>query len=291
MKKKTNWILILLIIICLAGFYAYRTVARLGMDKKAPEIEISEELLEVSVGDPQSVLLQGVTAMDKTDGDVTESLVVERIGLLDTDGKISVSYAAFDAAGNVAKATREAKYTDYQRPRFSLNEPLIYSNGTSFDILSTVKASDVVDGDIQHRIRASSLQQESIAKVGVHDVQFTVSNSLGDKVSLVFPVEVIPSGRYDASLTLTDYLIYLPVGVKFVPEHYLNTFTWRNEETDLKKGIPSNFYLMASNKVDTSVPGVYTVEYRVIRTIRNDTNSELNQEYTGYSKLIVVVEG
>ena len=291
MKKKTNWILVFLIIVCLAGFCVYRTAARLSMDKKAPEIEMSDELLEVSVGDPQSVLLQGVTAKDKTDGDVTESIVVERIGLVDTDGKISVSYAAFDAAGNVAKATREAKYTDYHRPRFSLNEPLIYLSGTSFDVLSTVKASDVVDGDIQHRIRASSLQQESIATVGVHDVQFTVSNSLGDKVSLVFPVEVIPSGRYDASLTLTDYLIYLPVGAKFVPENYLDTFTWRNEETDLKKGIPSNYYLMATNKVDTSVPGVYAVEYRVIRTIRNDTNSELNQEYTGYSKLIVVVEG
>ena len=289
--KKTNGILILLIIMCLAGFYAYRTMDRLSTDLKAPEITIVDEMLEVSVTDPKSALLQGVTARDRADGDVTDSILVEHITLLDIDGTISVGYAAFDSAGNVAKATRQVKYTDYQRPRFSLDRPMIYTEGSSFDILSTIKASDVLDGDIQHRIRAAAMGQESIAEVGSHNVQFTVSNSLGDTVSLVFPVDVIEPNRYDATLTLTDYLIYLPVGSSFVPGNYLKSFNYRNEETDLSKGIPSNFYLLSGNKVDTSVPGVYPVEYKMIRSIRHETNPQLNQEYTAYSKLIVVVEG
>ena len=289
--KKANGILILLIILCLAGFFVYRTMDRLNTDTKAPEITISDEMLEVSVKDPKSALIQGVTAKDKVDGDVTNSLVVEQISLLEIDGSISVTYAAFDAAGNVAKATREAKYSDYERPRFSLSGPMIYSTNSSFDILSTITAYDVLDGDIQHRIRASTLEKESVAKEGIHDVQFTVSNSLGDTVSMVFPVEVVPSGRYDATLTLTDYLIYLPVGAKFVPENYLDTFTWRNEEINLTRGLPSNFYLMAGNKVNTREPGIYSVDYRVIHTIRNGSNSESSQEYTGYSRLIVIVEG
>lgn len=289
--KKNNWIFVLLILICLAGFYAYRTMAWLRADTKAPEIKISEEALEVSVNEPKSALLQGVTAGDKADGDVTGSLVVENISLLDSDGRISVSYAAFDAAGNVAKDTREAKYTDYRSPIFALDNPMLYTVGVNFDILDTITATDVLDGDIQHRIRASSVDQTSIATVGVHDVEFTVTNSLGDTVSMVFPVEVIAANQYDATLTLSEYLIYLPVGADFVPQKYLDSFTFRNETTNLANGLPANYYLLADNTVDTKVPGVYTVDYKVIYTIRNEANAELNQEYTGYSKLIVVVEG
>ena len=49
--------------------------------------------------DDKSALLAGVTASDNVDGDVTAFLVVERVNLTDSDGSISVSYAAFDSAG------------------------------------------------------------------------------------------------------------------------------------------------------------------------------------------------
>lgn len=289
--KKKNWIFIFLIILCLAGFYAYRTMDLLRTDTKAPEIKISEETLEVSVSDHRSALLEGVTATDNRDGNVTASIVVERVNLLDIDGRISVGYAAFDGSGNVSKATREAKFTDYQRPRFSLEKPLIFTTGTNFDIMSAVGASDSLDGDIQHRIRASSLSQESIALEGVHDVEFSVSNSLGDTVSLVIPVEVISSNQYSATLSLKEYLIYLPVGSNFVPGNYLDTFTHQNEKTDLSRGLPANYHLQAGNTVNTSEPGVYVVNYKVTYIVRNENNSALNREYTAYSKLIVVVEG
>ena len=289
--KKRNWIFILMIVLCLAGFYAYRTMTWLRTDTKAPEIKISDEVLEVSVGDPKSALIRGITATDNHDGDVTGSIVVERISLLDTDGNISVGYAAFDAAGNVSKATREAKYTDYRSPRFSLEQPLIYNAGGNFDILSNISATDVLDGNIQHRIRASALDHVSIATEGVHDVQFTVTNSLGDTVSMVFPVEVNAAGRYDATLSLKEYLIYLPVGANFVPGNYIESFTVRNEKTDLSRGMPSGYSMSTSNNVNTREPGVYAVDFDVTYKVRNAAGTEVVQEYTGHSKLIVVVEG
>ena len=288
--KKKNWIFVFLIILCLAGFYAYRAMDLMRTDTKAPVIKISEEALEVSVSEPRSALLNGVTATDNRDGNVTASIVVEHVSLLDTDGRISVSYAAFDSSGNVSKATREAKFTDYQRPRFYLENPLIYTNA-NFDVLGAVSAHDILDGDIQHRIRASSLSRESIAVEGIHEVEFSVSNSLGDTVSYVFPVEVIPADQYNAKLSLKEYLIYLPVGANFVPGNYLDTFTIRNEETILSNGLPSNYHLQVGNTVNTSEPGVYTVSYKVTYIVRNENNMEVNQEYTAYSKLIVVVEG
>ena len=289
--KNKNWISVLLIIVCVVGYYGYRALDLARTDTKAPKIEINTERVEVSVLDPKSALLQGVTAMDNVDGDVTESVVVESISLLNRDGTISVSYAAFDSTGNVAKATREAKYTDYESPKLTLSGPLLYSYGSNFDVLSTVGATDMIDGDIQYRVRATALEEDSIAVLGTHQVRFQVNNSLGDTMALELPVEVYASDTYNAGLTLTEYLIYLPVGANFNPSSYLGDFTLRGETTNLRNGLPGNYTLRTKGEVQTQQPGVYCMEYRVTYTVRNETNPNLNQEYTGYSKLIVVVEG
>lgn len=289
--KNKNWIAVLLIIVCVAGYYGYRALDLARTDTKAPKIEINTERVEVSVLDPKSALLQGVTAMDNVDGDVTESVVVESISLLNRDGTISVSYAAFDSTGNVAKATREAKYTDYESPKLTLSGPLLYGYGSNFDVLSTVGATDMIDGDIQHRVRATALEEDSIAVLGTHQVRFQVNNSLGDTMALELPVEVYAADTYNAGLTLTEYLIYLPVGANFNPSSYLGDFTLRGETTNLRNGLPGNYTLRTKGEVQTQQPGVYCMEYRVTYTVRNETNPNLNQEYTGYSKLIVVVEG
>lgn len=289
--RRKNWLLILLILVCLGVFFGYRAFDRLRTDTKAPEIHMDGTIPEVSVQDPRSGLLQGVTATDKKDGNVTDSLVVESVTLLDSEGNLSVSYAAFDEAGNVAKANREARYLDYQSPRFTLSSPLVFSYGSGFDILSTVGAVDVVDGDIQHRVRATSLDATSVVTMGTHYVQFQVTNSLGDTASQVFPVKVMEAQRYDASLSLTDYLIYIPQGSSFYPQSYLDKFTLHGETTALSGGMPRDFALKTTGTVQTQTPGVYVVEYQVTYTVRHETNSDYDQEYSGYSELIVVVEG
>ena len=108
---------------------------------------------------------------------------------------------------------------------------------------------------------------------------------------LELPVEVYTSSAYDASLTLTEYLVYLPAGADFDPARYLDTFTLRGVATNLRKGLPANYTLHTNGEVLTQQPGVYSVDYSVIYTIQNANNPDFNQEFTGYSKLIVVVEG
>lgn len=289
--KNKNWLWILMIIGCLAVFFGYRAFDAMRTDTRAPEIQVESGVLEASVQDPKSVLTQGITAADREDGDVTDSLVVESIGVMGSDGTVSVTYAAFDAAGNVAKAEREVRFTDYESPRFTLKAPLIYRYGSNFDILSNIGAADVLDGDIQHRVRATALEETSIAMTGTHMVQFRVTNSLGDTQTQLFPVEVLADDIYDADLTLTDYLIYLPAGSTFNSANYLESFTLHGERISLENGLPEDYALKTKGTVQTQSPGTYTVEYRVVYTDRHATNPELDKEYVGYSKLIVVVEG
>ena len=288
--KKKNFILMLLIAATLALFLGYRALDAIRTDTRAPEIRLDSVIPEISVEDPKTALLQGITAVDSGDGDVTSSLVVERVELLEDAGRLLVHYAAFDTAGNVAKAQREAKYTDYRSPRFTLKEPLVYRQGVAFDVLSDIGATDVIDGDIQHRVRATMLTEQTITEPGVHEVEFRVSNSLGDTVTAVLPVEVRNPER-EAQLTLSQYLLYLPVNGSFNAKDYLELYTYGEDDVDLSKCLPRGYSLKTEGKVQTQNPGVYPVEYRVTYTIVNEQDREKDVEITGYSKLIVIVEG
>lgn len=288
--KKKNWLLLLLVAANIAVFFGYQALDRIRTDTKPPVIEISDQLLELSAREPKKALLEGVSARDNADGDVTDSLVVESISLKDRDGTVTVRYAAFDKAGNVTKAEREIRYTDYESPKFTLNAPLAYVYGTVFDALGNIGAEDPLDGDIQHRVRASLMDENAISTLGIHNVQFQVSNSLGDTVKIVLPVEVYSGDEYNARMTLTDYLIYIPKGAVFVPEAYLETYVLMGNHTNLRAGLPENFELDTTGQVMSQHAGVYPVEYRVTYTERHGTNPDYDREYIAYSKLIVVVE-
>lgn len=289
MKKRT-WLYLLLIALCLAVFFCYRAVKRLSTDTRAPQINMSPGVHQVSVQDAADVLLQGVTAKDDTDGDVTDSLVVEYIRILDSDGKATVSYAAFDRVGNVAKASRQVQYSDYESPKFSLNSPLLFAQNASLNVLDRIHATDVFDGDITRRIRATSMAEDMAASIGTHEVEVRVTNSMGDTVTLVLPVEVYTAGAYRAYVSLTDYLIYLPVGATFNSKDYLDSFSIGNETTSLRNGLPQGLSLQTTGTVDTKTPGVYSIGYTVTYTVLDSRAPEESQSYSGYSKLIVVVE-
>lgn len=282
--KKQNWISLLLIIASVAVLLGYRAMDRLRTDMKPPVITVEDSLLELSALEPREALLQGVSAQDNADGDVTASLVVESVRLLRSDGTVLVTYAAFDKSGNVAKDTREVRFTDYRSPRFSLSRPLMFSQTVSYDVLSIIDAEDMLEGDIGHRIRATVLDEVPDGYAGTHNVQFRVTNSLGDTVELVLPVELYTPTLFEASLTLKEYLVYLKQGDTFDPDVYPDEFFLGREQISLRGSLPESMVIKHSGTVKTAVPGVYTVDYEV-------TFDHSGQTYTAYSRLIVVVEG
>lgn len=284
--KKRNILCILLIVACLLLYRGYRMLDRISTDTTAPQINIPAEPVALSVHDSEALLLKDITAEDNADGDVTASLVIEKMWMTGSEGMVNVRYAAFDQSGNVAKAERQVRYTDYESPRFVLEQPLVYGQNYEYDVLSAIKAEDMLDGDISHRIRATSLDDKSMLALGVHDVEFRVSNSLGETVKLILPVEVRLAENYQADLLLTDYLVYLDVGNRFDARHYLQSFVWNGKAVSLTDGLPANCSLETGGEVDTQVPGVYSVTYEVAYT-----SDYSRQAVTGCSKLIVVVEG
>lgn len=289
--KKRNCFLLALIALCLLVFFGYRAFDHARTDRKPPVIRIDPQPLELSVNAPKGILLQDVTAEDDISGDVTDSVVLESIRLLNSDGKITVGYAAFDDAGNVARAQREVQYNNYRSPHFTLNGPLLYPADQNFDVLNEIGAKDSIDGDIPHHVRAMLTEDISLSSVGTHMVQFQVTNSLGDTATEIFPVEIYASNDYNATLTLKEYLVYLPIGGIFNAKFYPDTFTFGGETYELSAVLPENCSLEINGEVNTRTPGIYPVTYTFTYTEVNKWTNKITNEYIGYSKLIVVVEG
>lgn len=282
--KRVHILLTFILAAAIGLFGAYLVLTRNFKDTTPPVISVEEGILELSVEDPDDVLMQGITAMDDRDGDVTASLLVESIYGITEDQITTVTYAAFDRAGNVSKIQREVRYTDYREPRFELTGSLCFPYNSGFDLLDYVGANDVLEGDIRRRVRATLVSDtRSINELGSHVVRMQVTNSLGDTVEMDFPVEVYDPEWYTASVMLDEYLIYLKQGDAFRPEDYLKAFSVRGEETDISRGIPGNILSDIHSNVNTRVPGIYRVKYTLTENV-NMTS------FSGQAILVVIVQ-
>ena len=279
MRKKRIWALLIVTFACCIGFAAYLVYTRQISDNTPPEISFLSDVLEVSVEALEDDLLVGVTAQDSKDGNVTNSVLVEGISGLSSDQLATITYAAFDQAGNVAKAQRTVQYTDYQSPRFSLSAPLVFRSGSAFNLLHYIGAEDVIDGILNDRIKATLVSTESaLSEEGTHEVEFRVTNSMKDTAYLTVPVDIYPAGMYNATVTLSDYLVYVEQGSRFDDLDYLESFQ-KGSETVFLKGNSSDVSVSCDSDVNTNFPGTYSVTY----TVKSGS-------YTGYTRLIVVVE-
>ena len=267
-----------------ALYGCYLIWANHAKDTVAPVITVEEGILECRVSDPREALLTGITAWDDRDGDVTASILVESVYGISDENVTTVTYAAFDRAGNVAKIQRQVRYTDYRQPRFVARRSLCFPGNYKFDLLSYIGAEDVLDGDIRRRVRATLISDtKSISEQGSHVVRLQVTNSLGDTVEADIPVEVYDPEWYTASVELKEYLIYVQKGESFNPKSYLSSFSVRGDEIDLSRGVPSDVTCVIGGEVDPNRPGIYPVKYVLSKDIGLTT-------FFGQAVLLVFVE-
>ena len=275
MGAKGKKALFALVLLCCAAFAVYRCLSSRHIDREPPQITMEQDELSLSVGDPKERLLEGVRAQDAQDGDVTDSIVVESVRGLVSDKRFTVTYAAFDAAGNVSKAQRTVFYKDYTAPRFALSAPLIFREGTSLDVFAPLEAEDVFDGSLKDRIKGTLVSGETqIAQAGEYTVEFRVTNSLGDTAYLTAPVEVLPAWDGGAELTLSSYLTYLKKNAAFVPEYYVTGLSAGAQIISLDEAS-----VQITSNVDMTRAGTYWVDYA----------ARYGQK-TARTRLLVVVE-
>ena len=289
---------VILFVIGAVIFGLYRYHASRTVDGSAPEIQMESEKIKVSVGDPEAALLEGVTAFDKKDGDVTESLLVESLSPFISKKSRIVNYAAFDSDNHVSHASRKVTYTDYTPPVFHLAAPLTFRLNYR-DIMDGLTASDCLDGDITSLIKVVPEEDFTVEKAGFYDVTFQVSNSAGDLQSFSTQVEIYDSNESRGSeFTLSNYLVYVKKGEPFDPAAYLQTVKIGGRDYAIVPG-EGNYYeenlavgtervvgrnmIQIDNPVRTEESGSYTVHYTISVETRNQ------ETLTGSCPLIVIV--
>ena len=109
---------------------------RLSGREVGPVIECPEEVLEVSIHDGEQVLLNGVTARDEQDGDLTDRVMVGGVSKLIGGDRAKVTCMVFDSDDNMASLVRQVRYTDYRRPRISLKAPLVFADEKEAKLLA-----------------------------------------------------------------------------------------------------------------------------------------------------------
>ena len=81
-------------------------------DSKGPKITVEQKSITYVNGDDKTSLLDGVSAYDTVDGDVTVSLIVKDITVLNSGDTAKVTYAARDNSNNISEAYRIVTYVD-----------------------------------------------------------------------------------------------------------------------------------------------------------------------------------
>ena len=248
---KISLILLLIMLVVLYG--ATGIIQRLSSKDQGPEISCPEGILEVSVRDSQSVLLQGITAFDKQDGDITSRIRILSISKLFTNNTAKVTYLVFDSHENMDMLVRQIRYTDYSRPVFAIKQPLIYAQNESITLLDRLQVTDVIDGDITSSIRVSTLS--GTFDPDIYTVSLQVTNSMGDTSRLTVPVILRNDSTYCPDIRLRSYLVYITAGETFNAWNYLDSLTTMDGTVDISN-------VQITDTVDTSTAGTYYVYYR-----------------------------
>jgi hypothetical protein len=241
------------------------------IDSTLPIITMDKDVIELSVKDGEEKLLEGVTAFDQKDGDLTEKVIVESVSRFIENGVCKVTYAVCDSNNHVANATRKVNYTDYHSPIFTLTKPLCFSIYETVDVKSALHATDCFDGSLDASMIITSPNYVNSAE-GVYTIEAKVTNSKGDTSMVALPMVVENISFSAPKIELKNYLVYLAKGQKISLDENVKNATDIDGE-NVKKSV----------KIDTNInfnqEGTYSVHYYA-----TDKNGN-----RGHSVMIVII--
>lgn len=288
---------ILCVIICIVSlflyggyrFYLFRTT-----DQTGPVIEMENNQIIVNIASGKEALLEGVTAYDAKDGDVTDSIVIESVSKFLGDNKKIVTYAAFDSNGHVGKATRKVVYADYISPTFSSKEPFRFPVNTT-QFTTNVSVEDCIDGDISDKVKVSPGYSIMTDTPGDYKFQIQVANSSGDVEYLPITVEIYDPTNVALTpeIELKKYITYTTTGNKIDPKDYLKGVKigaamykmtsgagdYSDETSTIGGKLSYKKVKIDDSKVDYDKAGTYEITYSMT----------VDKKYEGKSRLVVVV--
>lgn len=210
---------------------------------QAPTISFAD-VLYLHLGQKSFNLMEGVSAHDVEDGDLTNKVVYANTVDINTEGTYQVTYQVTDSAGHKTSVTRDVVVTN--------DAPVIHVSGNNqtevghaFDPLQGVTADDYQDGDLTTEIKVAGNVDTS--KPGDYELTYAVTDKNGTVTTLKRSVTVFATApTLDVSKVPTE----LKVGDQFNPKANVTAVS------------PYGDVIVAvDGSVDTSKPGSYELAY------------------------------
>ena len=254
--------LLALLILTIAGSAAY---AVLNKDKggKAPSLTGTKDKISVPCEYSASDLLQGLTASDEEDGDLTDGIIIGNFSKFKSRGTADLEYVVYDSDGNYDSYKREVRFSDYEPPKISFYKPYVFyaTKTTSAALRQYTEANDMLDGDITKHLKITDTDAD-FEMIGDYTVSISVKNSFGDEVNMEFPVHILDAAEDKGnSISLKAYIVYLDKGTGFDPKEYFIDVV---ENYSGRAVSPETYSLNIDSDVDMSKNGIYEAHYTAV---------------------------
>ena len=229
--------LVAMLFLACAALLAGNVVVYIGEDRNGPEISVPQEEITYVAGTDTSALLNGVTAQDNRDGDVTDTVTIESIIPNANQTGASVVYVAKDSKNNVTKETRTILYS------------------TDANQAAAQAAAEQVAAD------QAAAEQAAQGDAAGESAQTTDDGAAQNEAAIAALSAESPR------FYLTQYSVELERGAELNELSYVQDISDDEDSRDeLYQGI------RISGEVDTNTPGEYTLEYHVVDSDGNNSN-------------------
>lgn len=234
-----------LIVLWLALF-AGTAAVMVTSDRKGPEIAVpSGADVTYEEGSDTALLLEGVTATDDRDGDVTDSVVIENIFPNDDCTGASVIYAAKDSHNNVTKVTRRVNYK------------------AAGDVTAPEENTEAEGSDAAPAENAEA--EGSDAAPAAEEAQQNDTEGVKNETNAKMEIEALPSES--PRMYLNTYETTVKAGSELDKISYIKEIT---DDADSQETLFTE--IQVDGEVDTATPGDYTLTYHVTDSNGNQSN-------------------
>ncbi len=247
---------IAIFILALGIFGVSQVVSLQDRDPNGPEIASDREVLEIPCAYTPEQLMEGMSASDPEDGDLTDQIVAGSFSRFIEKGVCNLTYVVFDSANQSASLTRKIRFSDYHSPQFTLTEPLVFVEGEGgySAVMERLGAQDQLDGDLAEWLTQTDTNA-NYQNAGSYTVSFEVSNSFGDTSSESLPVHVITEEENALSIVLSEGMVYVQAGTAIDPGAYIR------ELRDSQGNSLDVSLISVESNVDVQTPGCYEIHY------------------------------
>ena len=262
MNKKNVTALMSVLTVVLLGLCAF---LYMGEDRKGPGITFEDRTISYREGGNNSELLEGVSAVDDRNGDVSDTLRVDRVTEIQSSDYVVVTYIAKDDSNNITKGDRWVNIKDGSNS----SEPMV--------------EDDEIEEDKAAETEAETEETEKAASVSVVGAEIPRAAEESEEESETeteeYLEDILNNGIPVIKLTTNE--LQLDVGDSFDCMNYIEACLDDNDSISdlysriIVNGKDQNGNEVGAGRIDTSSSHVSTLYYYVSDSDGNFSDAEV----------------